>query len=310
MNCQVVQENLTFYLYDELGAEERAAVEAHLGACTMCARAAAELRRLRALLDQRALPEPSPELLVRCRQALEEALDREAASWRALVRSWFVVPPGVSALRVTTALTILLLGFSLGWTLRPRAGSPAAPAGRAESAPWVGADLANLRISGISQVAPDPQTGAVRITMDAERQVTLEGSLDDPRIREVMLYAAKRYNNPGIRRDTLQVLREQGDNPTVREALLYALRYDANAGVRLEAVEAVQGIAWDPDVREALLGALRTDDNPGVRAAVVNVLIEHADDEMLPVLEELATTDRSSYVRMKCARAARERAQD
>ncbi|MFQ5696547.1 MAG: anti-sigma factor family protein, partial [Terriglobia bacterium] len=99
MNCQTVQENLTLYFYEELGAEERAALEAHLGVCPACREAAAELGRLRAVLDQRPGREPSPELLVRCRQALEDALDREAGSWRAMVRGWFVVPPGVSALR-------------------------------------------------------------------------------------------------------------------------------------------------------------------------------------------------------------------
>lgn len=309
MNCHGVEEKLTLYLYDELGAEERAAVQAHLEVCPACAASARELGRLRALLDERPRREPSPTLLVRCREALDEALDREASSWRALVRSWFVVPPGVSALRVSAALTILLVGFSLGWTLRVRTAPPAA-GGTASSAPWVGSDLSDLRISGISQVAPDPTTGEVRVTLDAQRRVTLEGSFDDPRIRQVLLYAMKSYDNPGIRRDTLEALRGRGDNPTVREALLYAVRRDPNPGVRLEALEALQGLAWDADLRETLLGTLQEDANPGVRAAVVNLLVDHADAEVLPVLEHLAVNDRSPYVRLKCAKAARDKAGD
>lgn len=309
MTCQTVQEKLTLLLYEELAAEERAGIEAHLGACSACAEAYGELRRLRAVLDARPQPEPSPELLVRCREALEEALGRDASSWRALLRSWFVVPPGVSALRVTTALTILLVGFSLGWTLRLRSLSPATPGATSESS-WMGADLGSLRISGISQVTPDPQTGGVRITLDAQRRLTLEGSFDDPRIRQVLLYAVKNYQNPGIRRDTLEALREQGDNPSVREALLYALRKDPNAGVRLEAAETVQGMKWGTDVRQTLLQALREDDNPGVRVAALDLLVQHGDEELLPVFELLAATDRNPYVRMKCAKAARERARD
>lgn len=305
MNCRQVEENLAFYFYDELGPEERRAVEAHLAACAACAAAAREHERLRAGLDERPAREPSPELLVRCREALDEALDHEEASWRALVRSWFVVPPGVSALRATAALTILVLGFSLGWTVRVRT-SPAAPAANGSQAAWVGSDLSNLRISGISQVTPDPQTGAVRITLDAARRVTLEGSFDDPRIREVLLYTVKNYENPGIRRDTLEALRQSGGNPTVREALLYALRHDPNPGVRVAAAEAVQGLGWGPDLRAALLGALQEDQNPGVRVAAVNVLVDHADEEVLPVLEQLAGSDPNTYVRMQCARALRE----
>jgi len=305
MNCQSVTDKLTFYLYEELPAEERAAVAAHLEVCASCAAALGELERLRTALDRRPAREPSPELLVRCREALEEALDREEQSWRALVRNWFVLPPGVSALRVTAALTILLVGFSLGWTLRTRTPASLAPNGGAS--PWIGANLDNLRINSISQVAPDPQTGAVRITLDAERRVTLESSFEDPRIREVLLYAVKNYENPGIRRDTLEVLRQGGNNPTVRDALLYALRRDPNPGVRLEAMEAVQALAWGPDVRGALLEALREDTNPGVRVAAVNVLVEHADEDVFPVLERMAAGDPNTYVRLKCARALRER---
>lgn len=311
MNCRLVQEKLTLYLYDELAGGERASVEAHLEACPRCAQASRELGQLRATLNQRPAREPSPELLVRCREALEEALDREAHSWRALVRSWFVVPPGVSALRATSALMILVVGLSLGWTLRPRLGSSGpAEATYAPVNPWVGADLGDLRIRDISQVAPDPQTGQVRITLDAERQLTLEGAFDDPRIRQVLLYAMKNYDNPGIRRDTLEALRGRGDHPTVRAALLYALRNDPNPGVRLEAVDAVRGMAWGGDTRVALLEALREDTNAGVRVAAIGVLVEHADDdqEVLPVLEQLAVSDENPYVRWQCAVATRQQA--
>lgn len=310
MNCQGIEEKLTLYLYDELAASERAALEEHLKSCPACAATAREFERLRGFLGRRPAREPSPELLVRCREALDDALDREAASWRALVRSWFIVPPGVSALRATAALTILVLGFSLGWTLRTRVPAAEAPANGSGQAAWMGSDLSNLRISGISQVSPGPKNGAVRITLDAERRVVLEGSFDDPRIRQVLLYAVKNYDNPGIRRDTLEVLGQRGNNPTAREALLYVLRRDPNPGVRLEAVAAVQSLAWGADLQAALLEALREDQNPGVRVAAVNVLVEHADENVVPVLEQMAASDPNTYVRLQCSRALRERARE
>lgn len=306
MDCKRVEENLPFYFYEELPEEERAALEAHLKDCPRCAGAAAELGRLRAVLDQRPLRQPSPELLVQSRQDLEEALDREAQSWRAMVRSWLVVPPGVSALRATTALAILTVGFSLGWTLQQRSGArgPVAPAG---SAPWIGADMNDLHISGISRVAPDPQTGGVRITLDAERRVTLEGSLDDPRIQQVLVTAVKSYDNPGIRRDTLDVLQGAVGNPAVRDALLYALVNDRNAGVRLEAMAAAREMRCGADLHRALLHAVEQDTNPGVRVLAVDVLTEHAaaenDQELLQALKRLAASEANSYVRMKCAKA-------
>lgn len=305
MDCKRVEENLPLYFYDELGGEPRAEMEAHLAACPRCAATAEELRRLSAALGARPVAEPSPDLLVRCRYELDEALDRESTGWRALVRSGFGLWPSGSPLQATAALAILLVGFSLGWAMRQQAAAPAPGQGNG-AAPWMGADLSNMRINGISRVTPDPQTGEVHITLDAERRVTLEGSLDDARIQQVLLYAMKSYENPGIRRDTLEVLRQHGANPAVRAALLYALRNDPNDGVRLEVLQAVHELAWSPDMRGVLLEALVKDTNAGVRVSALNALLEHADAEVLPTLEQLANEDKNPYVRLKCANAVRE----
>src|SRR5207245_2301513 len=154
MSCQDLDQTLLPYLYDELSAGERAAYDAHLASCSDCRSALEESRRLHQVLGQRPALEPTPEMIVRCRQALDEA--------------------------------------------------------------------------------PDPKTGDVRITLNAERRVTLEGSLDDPQIQQLLVGAVKGYENAGIRRDTLDVLRARSDNPSVRAALLYVMRHDANPGVRLE----------------------------------------------------------------------------
>jgi HEAT repeat protein len=176
------------------------------------------------------------------------------------------------------------------------------------SAGVTGSDLENMRISGISRVAPDPKTGGVRITMDAERRVTLEGSLDDPRIQQVLVYAVKSYDNPGIRRDTLDALRSHADNPNIRQALIYAMRHDPNAGVRLEALGEVSSMKPSEDVHTALLEALEHDTNAGVRVAAVDALtdrteMEGYDTPTAEALQQLATTDSNPYVRLKCANA-------
>lgn len=308
MDCKAIEEKLALYFYEEVTGEERAAVDAHLGACARCAAAADELRRMKAVLDQRSPREPSPELLVHCRQALEEGLDREASGWRGQLQNWFGLSPGPVALRGTTVLGVLVLGFSLGWTLHRQTALPGA--GDNGPQPWIAADLENARISGISQVVPDPRTGDVRITLNAERRLTLEGSLDDPRIQKVLLYAVKSYDNPGIRHDTLEVLRARGENPAVRDALIYVMRNDPNDGVRLEALQALRGLAWTRQVGHAFLGALEQDTNPGMRVAAINALVQHADEEFLPRFEKLATEDNNPYVRLKCARAVRELARE
>jgi len=308
MNCKEWEQSVWLYLYDELTAEQRAGCDSHLAACEGCRLRLEETRRLHTLLKECPSSEPTPELLVTSRMGLEDALDREELGWRALLRGWLPGFSLVPARAAATVLTLVVFGFGLGWTLRPRAERIQQAADESIPAPFTGADLSNLRINSINQVSADPQTGGVRIALDAERRVTLQGSLDDPRIRQVLVYAVKSYENPGIRRDTLDVLRNQSNNPSVRAALLFALRHDQNAGVRLEALNATRNMQCGRDVHQALLDSLENDPNVGIRLAALDALLEHAeregpDESVVAELQKLATNDRNPSVRMKCQAA-------
>ena len=310
MTCQQVEQSLALYVYDELPGEARAALEEHLATCEACRQTVDQTRRVGELLAEHPVAEPTPDLLVVCRQRLGDTLDREHLGWRALLRAW--LPPAAAAhpARAMSALTLVALGFSLGWVLRPRmaghvTGStePASPA----QARMAGGDLGTSKINSISQVAPDPETGQVRITLNAEKKVTMEGSLEDPHIRDVMVYALKSYGNPGIRLDTLTALRKGSSDPTVRDALLYALEHDGNAGVRLEALRTVGKANWNSDVAHAFLEAAERDANLGVRDAAIDSLVSHAstlgDEDLVPALQHLAAQDSDRYVRIRSIEA-------
>lgn len=305
MSCKDFEQSLALYVYDELPAEELSAWDAHLASCGPCRAALEDAHRLHQLLGRRPTAEPTPQLLAACRIALSEALDQEPerSPWSALFEDWFSIFSPRPAFGAAGIVGVLVLGFSVGWMMRsPRAATIRAGSPAVNSASLLG----DARISSISRIAPDPQTGEVRITLDAARRVTFEGSLDDPRIQQLLVTAVKTYDNPGIRRDTLDCLRSRASNPSVRQALLYAMEHDANLGVRLEALDAVRGLDWGPDARMAFLDVLEHETNPGVRGAAVDELVRHADRDVLPTLERLAANDSCRYVRLKCANAVRE----
>ena len=314
LTCKTLEKNFELYLYEELGPEDRGAMEQHLATCFACQEKLASTRKLHGLMNQRAAMEPGPEVLARCRSSLEEAPEREQHGWRSLTRdlgqAWMDLPAWIHPSRAMAALTLILFGFGLGWMIRPRVHAVVPPIqpGAASAPQYTGADLG--RISSISQVDPNPQTGQVRITLNAERRVTLEGSLDDPRIRQVLVYAVKKYDNTGIRLDTLSALKNGSSDPAVREALLYALLHDPNAGVRLEALKTVRQMGWNPEVRGALLQAVQRDANPGVRVTAIDDLVNHAvedhDQGLVPVLQHLSSTDSNNYVRVKALAALQE----
>ncbi|MGA2987050.1 MAG: HEAT repeat domain-containing protein [Terriglobia bacterium] len=308
MNCQKLEENLPLLLYGELSVWEQAACDEHLTGCASCRAAREKLERFHGILARRPQVEVSASLLAEARMALDETIESQQHGWRALWHSGLPILRFQPASGFALALTLILGGFGLGWGLRPHAGRLTPVMAEVNTAGVASPDLENMRISGISRVAPDPQTGGVKITMDAERRFTLEGSLDDPKIQQVLVYAVKSYDNPGIRRDTLDALRSHTDNPNIRQALIYAMRNDPNAGVRLEALGAVCNMKSGKDVHAALLDALEHDTNAGVRVAAVDALVDHTEKEgcdapTARALEHLAITDSNPYVRLQCANA-------
>lgn len=317
MSCKEFEEGLTLSPYDEMPREARARFDSHLETCADCRARLDEMHRLHKLLtESRATDsEPSPQFLAECRVALDEAIDRELSqvSWKKLLSELWDGITTLPPTRVSWALAVLLFGVGLGWTLRPVVSKIPKTDGAAtnqsgaigEASP----DLSNVRINSITPVASDSDSaspGEVRITVDAERRMTLQGSLDDPHIREILENALKSYSNPGIRRDSLAVLQGGAErHPSVREAMLYALENDPNPGVRLEALRTVRSMDWTPDVQQALVQAVAPENNPGLRLAALDVLLQHADKSTLPVFKRLAADDTNNYVRMKAVRAVR-----
>ncbi|MGA2073041.1 MAG: zf-HC2 domain-containing protein [Terriglobia bacterium] len=319
MTCTESEEYTALDLYGDLSPKQRALYEAHLANCARCQAAREQVRSLHEVLAQRPRLEPSPDLLVECRLALSEALERERLGWHGLMREWLAflqLPPQRVVSRLAFVLTLVVFGFGLGWTLRPRTERviPSGP-GSVNTSSVADADLENMRINDISRVAPDPQTGGVRITMDAQRRFTLEGSLDDPRIQQLLVNAVKSYDNAGIRRDTLDALRARTKIPNVRAALLYTMEHDPNAGNRLAALDAARAMQGGEDLQRTLINVLERDRNLGVRVQSADLLVDQMerqgrDEATVNAFARLATSDSNSDVRLKCASELRKLVSD
>src|SRR5258705_12388629 len=77
MNCDLVKQNIVFYVYDELADDARYEMEQHLGRCQACAGELKQARDFRA--DMSSAPhaqlEPSPNFLAASRMQLQESLE-------------------------------------------------------------------------------------------------------------------------------------------------------------------------------------------------------------------------------------------
>src|SRR5262249_59728589 len=128
-------------------------------------------------------------------------------------------------------------------------------------------------IAGIRGIVQEPGSNRVQIQYDKLMPDTAQGSIDDPRIQQLLLFAARNNMNTGVRIDSIDLLTQKPEDARIREALIYALRYDKNPGVRLKSLEGLRSyVKEDRRVRDAVLEALMKDTNPGVRSQAIALL--------------------------------------
>ncbi|MFY9906650.1 MAG: HEAT repeat domain-containing protein [Terriglobales bacterium] len=307
MKCDWVRQNILFYVYNELEDDARYEVEQHLARCPECAIELKATRKLHATLSQMPVEEPTPNLLASSRMRLQEALEttRPGGLWRRLI-----LEPALwlRQIRMSPALAaaIFIVGFGggIGATynfISARSGNEVVTGslGSGSTNSSANQPIESSAIAGIRSVTQEPGSNQVSIKYDTVSTQEAQGSLNDQRIQQLLLYAARNNYNSGVRMDSVDLLTQAPDDSRVREALMYALQNDNNPGVRLKALDGLSGfVRQDPQVRDGVLRALISDTNSGVRMQALR-LVEpmKTDSNVRSVLARLAQTDQNVSIR-------------
>lgn len=323
MHCKEIERLIALYACEELEGDARAAVEQHLEGCAACRLLLERERRLLAAVAAAEPEEPSPVLLGSCRNDLSDALDLIPAArprwrrWASAVRlpRWFALHPAWGG------AFFLLLGIAVGhivpgW-LRQHA-QPGPASGGSDltitGSPPGSPDAGNLAITGINWMPGDSRSPRVELFLAPEQPVVVQGTLDAREVRRALTYVVTNNQrfDPGLRLDSVELLKGRANDPEVRAALCHAARKDQNPGVRLRAVEAVRALGQDEEVRQILIDAMLNDNNRGVRFEAINALralVEQqnapVDPRLIEILRDRMQRDPSTYVRVQSAAAMR-----
>ena len=230
MNCDEAVRQIPFYGYGELSSEVEERLESHLVDCLACQDELARYRAFLDVLDERD-DAAEPALLTACRADLRRQLSAHPvrSSWFDSLRSFaqfhipFRVPVG--------ALALLAIGY-FGARYTP------------EKFGGIRAGLTQPMFSNVQSVEPD-DSGKIQIAVDEVQRRVVSGSLEDPRIQQLLLSAVREESNPGVRVESIGVLKDSADSAVVRQALIDAVSHDPNAGVRLKALEGLKQYASD-----------------------------------------------------------------
>jgi hypothetical protein len=245
--------------------------------------------------------EPTPNLLAASRMRLQEALETAEQH-----HGFRLLDPMVwlRQMKFSPALAavLLILGFAGGigtaWRIVGRSNPQIVNnTGGTNAAPT------EASIAGIREITQVPGSDKVEIKYDTTVPQKTEGSLNDQRIQQLLLFAARNNYNPGVRQNAVDLMSQNPDDSHIRETLEASLLYDSNPGVRIKALESLAPyVKEDTTVRDALLQALQNDTNPGVRAEAIHYLQPvRADGAVRGVLEKLAANDKSEFIRQQAA---------
>ena len=298
MNCDTAAKQLPLMLYGELTFDEEELLQQHMESCGSCRSELITISKLQRGLDC-AEVEVEPALLADCRRNLRIATSAIAENGGPRRSFWADLKSRIETQGFTwnwfgkpvSALTLIAIGF-FGARLVPTT-SVGLPMALGDVSPVA---------SRVRFVEPQ-EAGQVQIVLEETRQRTLSGGVEDDGIRTLLLRAARESSDPGVRVETMDLLKAQPQSEDVRKALLHALQKDGNAGVRLKALEALRPSASDPETRHALTQVVLKDENPGVRTQAIDLLTLKHEPSLVGVLQEILTRENNTYVRMKCQRA-------
>jgi hypothetical protein len=301
MDCELAQQKIALLAYGELPDDQCHILEGHLGTCKRCQEELAAVQALQQAMALAPSEEPSANLLAQARLRLEEALDNmPRASWLTRIQQSMFRGVAMLGRAPVAASALLVVGLGSGaW-----GGYQFATHGHPQSGMLPAMD-GTAKIASISSIVHEPNSENVEVHFNRLVPETIQGSLDDAQIRQLLLLGAESQVNPVVTQKSVSLLADEclaghqcSDGP-IRKALLVALRYDKDSGVRLKALDGLKPyVAEDMRVRDAVLEALMDDPDASVRSRAIELLQPvEADSSVREVLHTVASEDDNPHIR-------------
>jgi len=206
MNCELAHEHMVAAAYGELPDDQVHQLERHVIACHECQKEREQVLAIKLLADAHPVAEPDPNLVARAHLRLDEALDTLPP------RRWFEllgqrIMNNFASLQAAPVAALLLLvagagagtlgGFEYAQNRAAHAATVAQAATPAGAQVLPAADLPQLaNVAGISGIVRQPNSEIVDVSYNQIVPRQIEGSLDDPGIRQLLMLASEDSASP------------------------------------------------------------------------------------------------------------------
>lgn len=314
MNCELAHEHIVTGAYGELPDELTHELARHIAGCEACHSEREQVMAIKAMADAHRVLEPSANLIARARLRLDESLDAlPPKRWYQKLGERLL--GNFASLQAAGAVAILVVAASVGAGILggyeyAQNRSVHAVAGQVAVSTSVGVQSETALppmadVASISGIARQPNSEMVDVSYNQLVPRHVEGSLDDPQIRQLLMMASQNNAMPAVQDDSVSLLAAEcraghSCQPAgIREALMVALRYDHSPKVRQKALEGLEPyVADDMRVRDAVLEAVLNDSDPAIRSAAISLLQPvDADTSVRQVLYSVSNSDESPQIR-------------
>lgn len=315
MNCELAHERIVAAAYGELPDDQIHELERHVISCPECQNERQQILALKVLADAHPVAEPDPNLIARAHLRLDDALDiLPPRRWYEVLGQRIVNNfASLQAAPVAAALLIIagagagtLGGFEYAQNRSAHAAAIAHAGSPVSDQVLPGASAPSLSdVASISSIVRHPNSEIVDVSYNQVVPRQIEGSLDDPGIRQLLMLASEDSASPGVRDDSVALLAAEcraghSCQPSgIRDALMFALRNDRSPKVRQKALEGLEPyVADDVRVRDAVLEAVLNDRDPAIRTAAISLLEPvDADTSVQQVLYSVSNSDQNPQIR-------------
>src|ERR1019366_2383995 len=217
MNCELAHERIVTAAYGELFDEQSHELERHLIDCPECVIEREQLLALKLLADAHPVLEPDANMVARARMRLDDALDAlPPLRWYQRLMQYLVNNAARMQAAPLSASLLLLLGAGAGslggYKLAQNRTVHTAQVAQAvlpAAAPVTDAppmSVAPAEIANISSIVRQPNSNLVEVRYSQLVPRQINGSLDDPAIRQLLMLASENATSTGVRGDSVGLL--------------------------------------------------------------------------------------------------------
>jgi len=302
--CEKYRKWVWLKLYDELNEDQNAELVAHLNNCPDCVIDLEEINETKILLDKKIQLKPTVSFLEQNRTELHQRLllatqPKYRSNWKKKI--WEIVSLDFSpALRFSTAVAMLLIGF-LGGSLVYKAKTLEEDFTKQQFS-----SLSETNITGVESIDYDPETRQVSMKLNTMKQLTVQGDMERPEIKQLLAQTLISEKRPNIRLKTVGALAlsKSYDNQVIN-ALSKVLEKDENPGIRLKAIRLLTKMPINTSIKnivtKVLVNVLLKETNSAIRNEAIDGLNKLRNGSVDPIIYNAAKNDSSEYVRSQAA---------